>query len=201
MGTQKMQISDFQGATGGEVAVPIPDNQWTIELTGWQHHVWAAHQISVAGFAIGIIPSETDEQDVKQTHLYDSSSQFCNIIKMRKTGDVANINVFALVFIIVVCSFLVVVDLVLLRGLIFLNTFRKSLSPAIDRWIQEDVYHLQRRVYEALREGSWINTEKEIPVTREDTILSDLSAGKQVGATEVTNKYPEQPILGRSKTW
>lgn len=120
---------------------------------------------------------------------------------MRKTGDVANINVFALVFIIVVSLFLAAVDLVLLRGLIFLDKFRKSLSPAIDRWIQEDVYHLQRRVYEALREGSWINTEKEIPVTREDTMLSDLSVGKQVRATKVTNKSPEQPNLSRSKSW
>lgn len=201
MSTQKLRVSDFQGASGGEISTPIPDNQWSIEFTGWQNHAWAAHQIAVAGFATGIKRLAPTAEYARKPVATQPKSQLCNIIKMRKTGDVANINVFAIIFIVIVSSVIVALDILLLRDLIFLDSLKKTLSPIIDRWIQEDVYHLQRRAYEALNEGEWINTNKEIPITRDNTILSDLSVKRYTMEVKIRNKYYKELNMRRSKTW
>lgn len=71
------------------------------------------------------------------------------------------------------CSFIVFLDLVLLRFLIFLRNAKKAPAPRLDRWIQDGVFQLQRRAYEARGDGVWKSLTKEIPVTIEKTDLPD----------------------------
>lgn len=85
-----------------------------------------------------------------------------------------NINFFGLIFILTMSTIITTVDICLLRFLIYLKKSRQILSPRIDRWIQDDVFQLQRRAYEALGEGVWTRLENEIPVTIEDSLLPDL---------------------------
>lgn len=87
----------------------------------------------------------------------------------------SNINFFGLVFTIVICSFIVLTDLVLLRSLVFFRALKRSPSPRLDRWIQDGVYQLQRHAYESHGHGVWKELNKEVPVTIHKTELPDLS--------------------------
>jgi len=89
--------------------------------------------------------------------------------------SLSNINVFALTFILTLSYFFTFLDLVILRFFIYLSKFRKTLSPRIERWVQDDVFQLQRRAYEAIGEGTWTRLDKEIPITCEKTLLSDFA--------------------------
>ena len=88
--------------------------------------------------------------------------------------SLSNINVFALAFTLTLSLTFTFLDLVILRFFIYLSKFKKALSPHIERWIQDDIFQLQRRAYEATGQGVWAKLEKEIPITRQATMLSDL---------------------------
>lgn len=81
---------------------------------------------------------------------------------------------FGLVFTITICGSITLADLVLLRSLILWRKLRKSAAPRLDRWVQDGVYQLQRRAYEASGNGNWENLAHEVPITRESTKLPDL---------------------------
>jgi len=85
-----------------------------------------------------------------------------------------NINFFGLVFIVTFSITIAIIDITLLKFLIFLSKFRRALAPRIDRWIQDGVLQLQRRAYEAQREGTWTNLDKDVPLTIESVKLKDL---------------------------
>ena len=84
-------------------------------------------------------------------------------------------NYFGLAFILTIASVFTVLDLVLLRVLIFLKGFRRFLFPRINRWLQHGVWQLQRHAYEAQADFDWVGCEKEIPTTRTDSALPDLA--------------------------
>jgi hypothetical protein len=65
--------------------------------------------------------------------------------------------------------------MLLLRLLIYTRRFRHILAPRIDRWIQDGVFQLQRRAYEAQEEVAWGRSDKEIPVTAGNVQLPVLS--------------------------
>jgi len=146
----------------------------------------------IADFSIGMaarIPTAAAFQNKSSTA---GDKRLCKMQRMRNPGgfvyvllqfrytDVAdtmlgrNINVFGLAFTLTICGVTIVVDIVLLRFLIFLKKFRKALAPRIDAWIQDGVYQLQRRAYEAHGEGTWERLEEEIPLTKEKEELAKL---------------------------
>ncbi|KAF1921407.1 hypothetical protein BDU57DRAFT_535081 [Ampelomyces quisqualis] len=90
----------------------------------------------------------------------------CNSIKVRKAGGFVKVNVFGLTFLIATSLLLTLVDVVLLKYIIYLSKFRKALSPRIDRLIQDGVLQLQRRAYEAQGQGTWSELDKDVPLTR-----------------------------------
>jgi hypothetical protein len=85
-----------------------------------------------------------------------------------------NINVFAMVFIVTFAMVFTICNLLILRFLIFLSRFRTALAPRIDHWVQDGVFQLQRRAFEAQGSGCWIGLEKEVPITLERERLKEL---------------------------
>jgi hypothetical protein len=105
----------------------------------------------------------------------------------------SNINVFALTFIITFSVIITVVDLVLLKFAIFLTRVRKTMSPRIDRWIQDGVFQLQRRAFQIYEQGTWKRLDKEIPSTYEAHYLKELPIG--TGLAEYNSDGSQQFIL------
>jgi hypothetical protein len=77
-------------------------------------------------------------------------------------------------FVIATALFFAIIDVVLLKFLIYLSKFRRALSPRIERWIQDGVLQLQRRAYEAHKEGTWSELSKEVPLTKSKELLAEL---------------------------
>jgi hypothetical protein len=55
-----------------------------------------------------------------------------------------------------------------------MSRFRSALAPRLDHWVQDGVFQLQRRAFEAQESGTWVNTEDEIPVTARYEMLHEL---------------------------
>jgi hypothetical protein len=67
-----------------------------------------------------------------------------------------------------------IIDITLLKFLVFLSRFRHGLAPRIERWVQDGVWQLQRRAYEGQGHRGWIDVEKDIPLTTDHKLLVDL---------------------------
>jgi hypothetical protein len=91
--------------------------------------------------------------------------------------------------------FLAIVDIVLLKFLIFLSSFRKALSPRIDRWIQDGALQLQRRAYEARGQGTWSNLDKDVPLTNSGDMLDYLSMRSVSLAKPTSLSTPSTPSI------
>jgi hypothetical protein len=70
--------------------------------------------------------------------------------------------------------FFAILDIIILRFLIFLDRPKQVLSPRINRCIQDGVLQLQRRAYEAHGQGTWSDLNKEVPLTRAKDTLEEL---------------------------
>jgi hypothetical protein len=180
----------------------IPDNQWVTEVLHVQNVAWANMQTVIADYAIGPHARYPGGDDGLVTKpMTQGQKSLCGMQKMRKSGGFVysspsrsphpapfssfterdadshdrNINIFGLSFIFTLSTFFVLLDLALLRFLIFLSRFRRALSPRIERWIQDGVLQLQRRAYEAQDLGSWTRVDKDVPRTELGEMLPDLS--------------------------
>jgi hypothetical protein len=86
----------------------------------------------------------------------------------------SNINVFALTFVIAFSTIITFCNTLILRFFIFMARFRAALAPRIDHWVQDGIYQLQRRAFEAQSQGCWKNLEQEIPITLDGEKLREL---------------------------
>ncbi|KAF2189270.1 hypothetical protein K469DRAFT_659388 [Zopfia rhizophila CBS 207.26] len=130
-------------------------------------------QIAVIQLLVSLI-RDSDAKGYVDEPKTAGEKELCRAQKMRKAGGFANINVFGLVFIAVISCTIMILDIILLKFLVYLSRFRHALAPRLDRWIQDGVLQLQRRAYEAYGEGSWENLDEEIPVTTQKQTLSEL---------------------------
>jgi len=97
-----------------------------------------------------------------------------------------NINLFGLVFIIVIACTFVTTDLLLLKALVHLSKFRKALAPRLDRWVQDGTLQLQRRAFEAEGQGTWENFDSEVPVTSRGEKLNQLSGSPALYTIDIS---------------
>ncbi|KAF2871857.1 hypothetical protein BDV95DRAFT_594151 [Massariosphaeria phaeospora] len=157
-----------------ESITEIPDDQWIKETQRWEAIVWATHQIMVTDVAIGPAVRDPLSQQFVLPPTNEQHQNLCRMQKMRKQGGFVNFNYFGLVFTISVSGTIVLIDLVLLRFLIYLRKFQQALAPRIDRWTQDSVFQLDRRAHEAQGNGIWKDLDNEVPVTTEGIELPDL---------------------------
>ncbi|KAF2015277.1 hypothetical protein BU24DRAFT_450022 [Aaosphaeria arxii CBS 175.79] len=180
---------DAASLISGDDGIPsLPDTQWIKEVQTWDKQIWAAFQTAITDHAIG--PSVRTPGVEPMPLSGPGQSQLCGSQKMRKNGGFINVNFFGLVFILSLSSFFIVLDITLLKFLIYASRFRRVLAPRIDRWIQDGVLQLQRRAYESRGEGPWTNLEKEIPLMDGGCELPDLSTDSLGG--EHTPKTDDQ---------
>ncbi|KAF2269743.1 hypothetical protein CC78DRAFT_574610 [Lojkania enalia] len=151
----------------------LPDDQWIREYMGWESTIWAAMQIQIADYAIGAeVRAPSVGPYVKnRTEMTGGEKELCSMQRMRNPGGFVNVNVFGLSFIIAFSIFVTILDLIMLRFLIYMKKLRHE---RLDRWIQDGTFQLQRRAYEADAQGVWDCLTREVPVTRLNERLSEL---------------------------
>lgn len=55
-----------------------------------------------------------------------------------------------------------------------MSRFRAALAPRIDHWVQDGIFQLQRRAFEAQGQGCWKYLDQEIPITLDGENLREL---------------------------
>ena len=152
----------------------LPNNQWKIEAVQQDSFVWAVLQILLTDYAIGAEAYDPGPHKAVEVPNTPAQKALCSSIRMRKSGGFANINVFGLSLVLTLACFFIILDLLLLRFLIYLSKFRRALTPRIDRWIQDGVFQLQRRAYQAYGQGTWERLDHPTPITIYLEELDDL---------------------------
>jgi len=85
-----------------------------------------------------------------------------------------NINAFALILVTVVSCTFIILDVAFIRILIVVPRFAHFFEPRIHKWIQDSVFHYQRKAYEAHAERAWVRLKNEIPTTENLRKMADL---------------------------
>ncbi|KAL1604937.1 hypothetical protein SLS60_004478 [Paraconiothyrium brasiliense] len=152
----------------------LPDDQWLKEVVNWENYAWAGFQIMLSDAAIGPILRTQLADSYTDAPATAADSTLCQSMKMRKAGGFANVNVFGLAFILTFSAIISIINFFILRFFILLTRFRKALAPRLDRWVNDGVFQLQRRAFEANESTMWTDLEKEIPTTVHDMAMSEL---------------------------
>ncbi|KAJ4355516.1 uncharacterized protein N0V89_003533 [Didymosphaeria variabile] len=152
----------------------LPDDQWVKEVVNWENYAWAGFQIMLSDAAVGPILRTELADSYTDAPATAADTTLCHSMKMRKAGGFANVNVFGLAFILTFSAIISIINYFILRFFIFLKRFRRSLAPRLDRWVNDGIFQLQRRAFEANESTMWMDLEKEIPVTVHDMAMSEL---------------------------
>ncbi|CAN9099345.1 unnamed protein product [Alternaria alternata] len=170
---QTNQASDLEGRS--TYMIPsMPDDFWKREVLGWEQEVWAAMQMAVSQYAIGPKASDPFADAYVIAPQTEGEKALCGAQKMKKSGGFVNINVFGLAFVVAFSTLVAIVDITLLKFLVYLTRFRRALGPRIARWTQDGVWQLQRRAYEGEGHRNWTDLESEIPLMEKGHKLKDL---------------------------
>ncbi|KAL5374349.1 hypothetical protein DPSP01_012021 [Paraphaeosphaeria sporulosa] len=162
------------GLTMNGLVTELPDNQWAKEVVNWENYAWAGFQIMMSDAAIGPITRTELADSYTNAPATAADSALCQSMRMRKAGGFANVNVFGLAFVLTFSAIISFINFFILRFFIFLKRFRKTLAPRLDRWVNDGIFQLQRRAFEANESTTWIDSEKEIPTTTYATTMSEL---------------------------
>ena len=100
-----------------------------------------------------------------------------------------NINVFGLAFISTFCVIITLVNLNILNIFTFFSKFRPKLGPCRDRWVQDGIFQLTRRAFDADGQSTWVDVGKEVPSTEHKELLRPLLT---------TTKTPPAPPTGQT---
>lgn len=114
---------------------------------------------------------------------------------------------FGLAFVVAFSITIIVFNTASLKVFIFLSHFRLKLSPRIDCWIQDGVFQLQRRAFDAYGQGTWEGLSNEIPSTKRGqqlTILpvsssQSLSIPKSNTTTASTSNASQARVMNGSR--
>ncbi|KAF2707919.1 hypothetical protein K504DRAFT_436031 [Pleomassaria siparia CBS 279.74] len=172
-------VRDIRG-----ILIPIlmkSNERWIFELEQLQNKLWALLQVYVADLVIASLSQAVSTADIsvgsngvaEKKVVPDEEKILCGSQLMRKSGGIVNINVFGMSFIIAFSLLVAIIDIMLLKFLIFLSRFRRTLAPRIDRWVQDGVWQLQRRAYEGHGYRGWIDLDKDIPMSTSKPRLAD----------------------------
>ncbi|KAF2840790.1 hypothetical protein M501DRAFT_909713, partial [Patellaria atrata CBS 101060] len=163
---------------GKERQLPLPDNQWAIEVEDWHntlltalkwHVVLRADAYAGFNFSRHVIPVNTTAE-----------RQICRSQKIKIDGSYStnvrsNVNVFGLAFAIAMCCLIITLNVTPRIYLVCGYGRRSSISlQRVRTWISDEVLQVQRAAYEARNEGQWQGHLSPVPTTRRTDTLRNL---------------------------
>jgi hypothetical protein len=85
-----IKASDLLDSSG--IIHSLPDDQWIQELIGWESHVWAGLQHSVADHAIGTTARGGGAASLQSNETDIGEQQLCGSQRMRMAGGFAQVS-------------------------------------------------------------------------------------------------------------
>lgn len=165
--------------------VPLPDNQWTVEVSSWMATSMARLQQLAVQYATGPL-TVTDKSLVLPPQTAEDKSM-CRSQKVRSASGTTSFSVLGVAIILVVGTILLTLSLLLST---IVSGLRRVSKYKDHKWIQyllDEKLQLHRLAYEGAGQGNWSNCADSIPITRE---------GERLGIPEMVDK--DHPRLARS---
>ncbi|RDW62486.1 hypothetical protein BP5796_10788 [Coleophoma crateriformis] len=136
--------------------LPLPDNQWQLDVTNWWNIILALLQLTYVDTGQGV-----------------TSSELLEFQKIRSTSY-TSFNLFALLLIYIGGGLIVVTSFSLEPILACLQRRRKHKEYSYLEWSTNSTLQLHRLTQEELQIGTWSGCTDKIPITKADEILGSL---------------------------
>ena len=160
--------------------LPLPDNQWMIEVSTWFAVLLAKLQQRTVQYAIGssyvpegltlVGPANRDQENI------------CNNTKIQSQSGTTSFSVLGVSIILIVGSVFVFTSLVLSTVMGFIRRKRHWEEYKNLQWTVDNTLQLQRLAYEEAGQGQWSGGTDSVPITRK---------GDKFGMPEpVDSKHP-----------
>ncbi|KAI8623054.1 hypothetical protein F5Y19DRAFT_405056 [Xylariaceae sp. FL1651] len=158
--------------------LPLPRNQWQLDVMNWFNVTLASLQTSFVNAALGVA-------DQKWSPLNIQEKRLCHTQKII-TNAYSSFNVFALLFTYITSGLIILTSIVAERILAFLSRRYQYKLEAFSEWTINGTMQLHRAAQENVEMGDWSRCAHKIPITRVDYML---------GGVDIRN--PTHPVFSR----
>lgn len=157
--------------------IPLPDDQWKVELQSWFAVSMARLQHAMVEYAA---PSTSKEAMPVGAYLQEpldaASHAMCNSQKVSLEGETVSFSVLGVAVILAVGTAVVLIYLLLQPLVGWIQRRMKLGEYRRVRWVMDDKMQVQRMAFEeAGMGGTWTNLDGSVPVTQGRDVFGDLS--------------------------
>ncbi|KAF2266955.1 hypothetical protein CC78DRAFT_566402 [Lojkania enalia] len=158
--------------------LPLPNNQWEIEMQHANNIVLANLQKAIVSYTQGPSTPEAQQFIVKPNSTEEKA--LCNMIRAKSNGRFNNVSTYGLSITLIIGTLLVLINTFLSSILKFLRHRRQSKSSLSksDSWVSDQLFQLQKFAF-ATRKSMWRNVDGTVPVTEYATKVERYDLGGQ----------------------
>ncbi|KAI1270412.1 hypothetical protein F5Y18DRAFT_421905 [Xylariaceae sp. FL1019] len=168
-----------QSLLEGSIQLPLPVNQWQIDVTKWWNLSLASLQSSYLDTALGTAPS-------KLPPLNDHERRLCSSQKI-SSHEFSNFNLFALLLTYITSAIIILTSFVAEPLLAWLSRKHGYKQLQQLEWVTNESLQLHRLAQEELGLDDWENGAKKVPTTINPWIM--------LRSLDISN--PKHPVLSR----
>jgi hypothetical protein len=174
-------VVDFRGVAAIQASETVfevfqhflPDNQWTIEVSGWFNTALAKIQLALVEIAVGPgLQNSSDFTVTAPSKPYDWA--LCDAQVVRSSGQYLNFSVLGIALIVSLCTFIIWLSFVIDTATGWVQRWLHRGEDRRLQWLLEDKLQLQRMAYVGANQGKWEGHAESVPVTT-DAVLVDMS--------------------------
>ncbi|KAI8626227.1 hypothetical protein F5Y19DRAFT_488512 [Xylariaceae sp. FL1651] len=167
--------------------LPLPSNQWQIEVQDWHATVLTALQYGILQWMIG--PSDATLQKYVEAPKSPEQRALCRRQRVHISQGLANVSSFGLFFTVGLGAVIILVALFLDNVIACATRFTKGSGEKHRAWIRSDVLHLQRlaNVQQPSYGSRWAGADNNIPFVEGNGFLDPLVDPHNVQALEGSN--------------
>ncbi|PHH84688.1 hypothetical protein CDD83_1541 [Cordyceps sp. RAO-2017] len=169
IGSQRAEILLPQRSRRGSVVLPVPDNQWQLDVTYWWSTALASLQAAFVQRAAGPDVPELSQYMVRPKGPF--SRQMCDSQKIL-SSDYSSFSVLGLCLTYAVGAAIIVASYAIEPILALLGRRRRR-YPFLE-WAANETLQLQRAAYQGIGSGSWAGFTDDIPRARRGEPLANL---------------------------
>jgi hypothetical protein len=160
--------------------VALPNNQWTIEASGWFATVLARLQQAVVEYATGATGLPPGGKIISQGTIYDTA--LCHSQKVEAPSGYQNFSVLGIAIIVIISFVIILVGLTVDSVVGWCQKRWKKNAYGRLAWTLDEKLQLQRMAYEGAGWNFWKHRESTVPI---------YTNGEHLGHyTVLENDYP-----------
>ncbi|KAJ2993905.1 hypothetical protein NUW58_g1188 [Xylaria curta] len=179
-----------------EIQLPLPSNQWQIEVQFWHATVMSLIQHSLLEFMIG--PNNAALQKYIKAPITSEERAVCKRQRVRISQGFANVSSLGLFFTIGLGTVVIILALFLDNIMGCITRFSKGDEQKHRAWIRDDVLHLQRLAYtqEKAFGPRWIATDdNDIPSVEDNSFLDPIVDPQEVKPDKIENRLSVDSLM------